>query len=158
MSPRVIFAPILHGSLPFALAVRDIFLRERPDCVAVELPETLAAPVERAVRRLPLLSVVRYDAGESPRFLLVEPCDGIFEALRLAREHGLPAHLVDADVDDYPANGDALPDVHALERLGYDAYVERVAASFEHAVASSEDEQREATMAFHLSRLLERHQ
>ena len=157
-TPRVIYAPILHGSLPFALAVRDIFLRERPDCVAVELPETLSAPVERAVRRLPLLSVVRYEAGKEPRFLLVEPCDGIFEALRLAREHGVPAHLIDADVDSYPPGEDALPDPYAVDRLGYDVYVERVQASLADAKASPEDEQREATMAFHLSRLLERHQ
>ena len=158
MSARVIFAPILHGCLPFAVAVRDVFLRERPDCVAVELPETLAAPVDRAVRRLPLLSVVRYEVAKEPRFLLVEPCDGIFEALRLAREHGLPAHLVDADIDDYPATDDALPDPYAVERLGYEAYAERVAASLGRGTASAEDELREATMAFHLSQLLERHQ
>jgi hypothetical protein len=157
MSSRVIYAPILHGSLPFALAVREAFLRERPDCVAVELPETLAAPVDRAVRRLPLLSVVRYETANEARFLLVEPSDGIFEALRLAREHDVPSHLVDADVDAYPRSDDALPDPHAVERIGYDAYVERVAAALRGAVASPEDELREATMAFHLSRLLERH-
>jgi hypothetical protein len=158
LSSRVIYAPILHGSLPFALAVREVFLRERPDCVAVELPETLTVAVDRAVRRLPLLSVVRYEEAKQPRFLLVEPCDGIFEALRLAREHGVPAHLVDADVDDYPASDDALPDPYAMERLGYDVYVQRVAASLRSATASPEDEHREATMAFHLSQLLERYE
>jgi hypothetical protein len=158
VSSRVIYAPILHGSLPFALAVREVFLRERPDCVAVELPETLAAPVDRAVRRLPLLSVVRYEAAKEPRFLLVEPCDGIFEALRLAREHDVPAHLVDADIDAYPPADDALPDPYAVERIGYEAYVERVAASMRNAKPSAADEQREATMAFHLSRLLEQYE
>lgn len=158
MSSRIVYAPILHGSLPFALAVRESFLRERPDCVAVELPETLTAPIDRAVRRLPLLSVVRYEAAKEPRFLLVEPCDGIFEALRLAREYGVPTHLVDADVDNYPAGADPLPDPYAVERLGYDVYVKRVAASLQNAVASPEDELREATMAFHLSRLLEQHE
>jgi hypothetical protein len=158
MSARIIYAPILHGSLPFALAVRDVFLRERPDCVAVELPETLGASVERAVRRLPLLSVIRYEvAKDDPRFLLVEPCDGVFEALRLAKEHGIPAHLVDADVDGYPSNDDPLPDPHAAERLGYDAYVKEVSTFLAAAPASPEDELREATMAFHLSRLLEQH-
>jgi hypothetical protein len=158
MSARVIYAPILHGSLPFALAVRDIFLRERPDCVAVELPETLTASVERGVRRLPLLSVLRYESANEPHFLVVEPCDGIFEALRLAREHGIPAHLVDADVDAYPSNDDPLPDPHAMERLGYEVYVKEVGAALRGAPASAEDELREATMAFHLSRLLEQHE
>src|SRR5262245_53108145 len=66
MKSRIIYAPILHGSLPFARAVREIFRRERPDGVAVELPETLEVPVERAVRRLPLLSVLRYETSEGP--------------------------------------------------------------------------------------------
>src|SRR5260370_42511780 len=124
-SSRIIHAPILHGSLPFAVAVRDIFLRERPDCVAVELPETLEAPVERAVRRLPLLSVVRYELSEGPAFLLVEPCDGILEALRLAREHGGPSFLVDRDSDRYASDAAAVPDPHAVAKIGYEAYVAR---------------------------------
>jgi hypothetical protein len=158
MAPRIIYAPILHGSLPFALAVRDLFFRERPDCVAVELPETLSAPVERAVKRLPLLSVIRYEIADGPAFLLVEPCDGIFEALRLAREHALPWHLVDRDCDDYPSNDDVLPDPHAVERIGYAAYAERVAAGLAAATVSTEDQLREQTMVFHLDRLLQRYE
>src|SRR4051812_38384618 len=158
MAARIVFAPILHGSLPFAVAVRSIFLRERPDCVAVELPETLDVPVERAVRRLPLLSVVKYpQADGTAAFLLVEPCDGIFEALRLAREHGVPAHLVDRDSDGYTPLVDAVPDPYAVTRIGYDAYVAEVAPLLGAARSSPEDDLREATMAFHLSRLAETH-
>ncbi|HEX9297323.1 MAG TPA: hypothetical protein VF881_15885 [Polyangiaceae bacterium] len=157
MSSRVIYAPILHGSLPFALAVREIFLRERPDCVAVELPETLQVPVERAVRRLPLLSVLRYEVADGPAFLLVEPCDGIFEALRLAREYEVPAQLVDRDSDHYEPHDDAVPDPYAAERIGYEAYVAKVSHALRASDVSPEDELREATMAFHLSRLAERH-
>jgi len=155
---RLVCVPILHGSLPFALAVRRAFLRERPDCVAVELPETLTEPIDRAVRRLPLLSVLRYEMPDGPAFLLVEPCDGIFEALRLAREHQVPSHLVDRDSDRYDAPRDALPDPHAIDRIGYEAYVEKVAPVFLEEAISPEDELREATMAFHLSRLLEEHE
>jgi hypothetical protein len=158
MGSRVVYAPILHGSLPFAVAVRDIFHRERPDCVAVELPETLTSPVERAVKRLPLLSVIRYEIAEGPAFLLVEPCDGIFEALRLAREHALPWHLVDRDCDAYPPHDDVLPDPHAVERIGYAAYAEQVGKGLGAAPASTEDELREQTMVFHLQRLLQKHE
>jgi hypothetical protein len=160
VSGRLVCVPILHGSLPFAVAVRRAFLVERPDCVAVELPETLAEPVDRAVRRLPLLSVLRYestDPANGPAFLLVEPCDGIFEALRLAREHGVPWHLVDRDSERYEAPRDALPDPHAIDRIGYEAYVKEVSPVLA-SEASPDDELREATMAFHLSRLLEQHQ
>jgi hypothetical protein len=158
MSPRVIYAPILHGSLPFALAVRQIYAREQPDCVAVELPETLAVPVERAVRRLPLLSVLRYEISEGPAFLLVEPCDAIFEAIRLAREHDVPWHLIDRDCDDYPSRHDAVPDTHAVERIGYEAYCDQVGAALAADPPSTVDELREQTMVFHLQRLLERHE
>jgi len=156
MSSRIIYAPILHGSLPFAMAVRKIFLGERPDCVAVELPETLEAPVLRAVRRLPLMSVLRYELSEGPAFLLVEPCDGIFEALRLAREHQVATSLVDRDSDAYVSHDDALPDPYAVERIGYEKYAARVSAALSRKT-SPEDDLRESTMAFHLSRLSERY-
>src|SRR5882724_326751 len=153
---HIFYAPILHGSLPFAVAVREIFLRERPDCVAVELPETLAAPVERAVRRLPLLSVLRYETAGAASFVLVEPCDGIFEALRLARENDVPFHLVDRDTDAYAPRIDPIPDPEAVHRIGYERYVAEVSRALA-GKGSPEDDLREATMAFHLSQLAERH-
>jgi hypothetical protein len=103
------------------------------------------------------LSVLRYELAEGPAFLLVEPCDGIFEALRLAREHGVATCLVDRDSDAYVSHDDALPDPHAIERIGYDEYVARVSAALS-GKTSPEDELREATMAFHLSRLSERYE
>jgi hypothetical protein len=158
MSSGIVYAPILHGSLPFAVAVRDIFLRERPDCVAVELPDTLSAAVDRAVRRLPLLSVIRYPAAKENAFLLVEPCDGIFEALRLAREHRIPAHLVDRDTDAYEPRHDRVPDPFAVHHIGYESYAREVTAALAQIPPSPEDELREATMAFHLRALALRYE
>ena len=53
---------------------------------------------------------IRYEVSDGPAYLLVEPCDGIFEALRLAREHDLPSFLVDRDSDRYALHDDGLPD------------------------------------------------
>ena len=153
MSSGIVFAPILHGSLPFAVAVRESFLRERPDCVAVELPDTLAPAIDRAVRRLPLLSVVRYPVAGEHAYVLVEPCDGIFEALRLAREHQLPAHLIDRDSDDYQATHDRVPDPFAVHHIGYAAYAREVTRSLAALAPSPSDELREMTMAYHLTEL-----
>ncbi|MCA9694205.1 MAG: hypothetical protein KC636_31760, partial [Myxococcales bacterium] len=50
--------PILHGRLEFAWLTRQVIARLRPRAIAVELPESLEAPVRKAVARLPLLSVV----------------------------------------------------------------------------------------------------
>jgi hypothetical protein len=158
MPGQIIYVPILHGSLPFALAVREAFFRERPDCVAVELPGTLAAPVDRAIRRLPALSVIRYERVDGLQvFLVVEPCDGIFEALRLARDHEIAGHLIDRD-SAYPDFHDALPDPYAAERIGCDAYVREAASALDDAPRTAEDDLREATMAFNLSRLAQKHE
>ena len=102
--------------------------------------------------------MLRYEITGGPAFLLIEPCDGIFEALRLAREHGVASQLIDRDSDDYEAPPDAVPDPHAIDRIGYEAYVNEVSAAFRDGPTSPEDELREATMAFHLSRLLEQHE
>ena len=154
----VIFAPILHGSLPFALAVREIFLRERPDCVAVELPDTLDEPVRRAIRRMPLISVLRYaEASGENAFVLLEPCDGMVEALRLANEHGVASALIDRDTEGYRPHRDRVPDPYAITRIGYEAYVSAVAQAFGAAAPDRDDELREAAMAYRLGELRRRH-
>lgn len=155
---EVIFAPILHGSLPFALGVREIFFRERPDCVAVELPDTLDEPVRRAMRRMPLISVLHYkEASGESAFVLLEPCDGMVEVFRLAQEHGIPAVLIDRDTEGYRPHKDRLPDPYAISRIGYDAYVAAAVQAFGKAAPDRDDELREAAMAFRLGELRHRH-
>lgn len=153
----IVFVPILHGRLAFALAVREVFFRESPDCVAVEFPETMAAPIERAIRRLPLLSVLRYcDAGNDPAHLLIEPCDGLVEAVRLAIEHKIPWVPVDRDTDSYTPVVDRIPDPYAAERIGWQAYADIVAKRLAASEPREADAMREATMAYHVSRLSEK--
>ncbi len=155
---RVVIVPILHGRLPFALAVREAFFRVQPDCVAIEFPHTLAAPFGRSVQRLPLLSVLRYaESDGAPAFVLIEPCDGAIEAVRLALEHALPWHAIDRDTEGYTGPLDLLPDAHAIERLGYERYVVEVAPALGADEPSAQDAMREATMAWHLVQLAERH-
>ncbi len=157
-SDHVLFAPILHGKLTFALAVRDIFFAQRPDAIAVEFPETLHAPLERAVRRLPLLSLIRYrEADGELAYVLIEPCDGVIEAVRLAIEHGIPWFAVDRDTEGYQGHLDPVPDAYAAERIGCESYVQHTAASLGAQTPSCDDDLREATMAFHLEHLGSKH-
>ena len=58
--------PILHYRMEFAELVRSAFEKVRPDCIAVELPPTLEESILRAVRRLPEISVVMYEAAVAP--------------------------------------------------------------------------------------------
>jgi hypothetical protein len=152
------FVPILHGRLPFALAVREAFFRMRPDAVAVEFPETLAAALQRAVKRLPLLSLLRYpEADGQPAYVLVEPCDAAIEAIRLAMERNVAWFAIDRDTEGYQDHWDAAPDPHAAERLGMQAYARELVRSLAERAPSRDDTLREAMMVFHLHRLAQSH-
>jgi hypothetical protein len=157
---NLITVPVLHGRLEFAVAVRQAILGTRPDCIAVELPETLTQHVLRGVQRLPLLSVVAYhDSRGRPVYLPIEPADPLIEALRHGLEHDLPLHLVDRDVDHYGRHQDPMPDPYAVKRLGHqrycDAYYETLGDGPEPDAA---DAGREVVMAFHLRQLLREHE
>jgi hypothetical protein len=157
---NLITVPVLHGRLEFAVAVRQALLGTQPDCIAVELPETLTAHVLRGVARLPLLSVVAYHDGRGlPVYLPIEPADPLIEAVRYGLEHDLPVHLVDQDVDHYQRHTEAMPDSYAVRRLGHQRYCEAYDRALPDGLAADPaDANREATMAFHLGRLLARHQ
>src|SRR6188508_431190 len=99
-----IFAlPITHYNLEMAAEVNKAFHELKPDCVAVELAETMELKLLHAASRLPDLSVViTYDKQGNPIYYLAEPCDASFEALRLAQENKIAAHCIDLDLDEYP--------------------------------------------------------
>ena len=88
--------PILHGHLECAVEVRRQFFAHRPDVVAVEYPNTLRPAIEKAVRRLPHLSVVHYaESDGTDVYTLIEPTDGLVEAVRLALDHDVARAFVD---------------------------------------------------------------
>ncbi|GAB6063175.1 hypothetical protein [Deferrisoma palaeochoriense] len=122
---EVVAVPVLHGRVEFAGAVARAFEAVRPTAVAVELPPTLREAVERALARLPRVSVVTYEtAGDEAVYWLVEPADPFVEALRRGREANLPLHFVDADIDQPPEHDEPFPDPYAVTRVGHRAYVE----------------------------------
>ena len=59
--PGIRVMPVVHGRVEMAAVVRMVLNELRPAGVAVELPTTLAEPVERAVARLPKVSLVIAD-------------------------------------------------------------------------------------------------
>ena len=148
----VTFWPIFHYRLEFAAVVRAALLADPPEVVAVELPGPWRDPILQGVNRLPFLSLVLGEAGDSHLFLPIEPCDGAMEAIRTAKELGLPVELIDLDVDEYPFHQDSLPDSFSLHRLGYDPLLQ---AYYAHSGAAPHplDEQRETMMAHALQQL-----
>jgi hypothetical protein len=145
--------PILHYRMEFAHLVREAVATLKPDCIAIELPQTLEAPFTRGVRRLPELSVLSYQSGEQSIFLIIEPADPLIEGARLALEKGIPLHLIDVDLDGYPAHDEQLPDSYAVQRIGLEPFYRAVANLYRDTVPGEEDLRRERGMAFRLQQL-----
>ncbi|CDZ81232.1 hypothetical protein BN1013_01765 [Candidatus Rubidus massiliensis] len=118
-----IFAiPIIHYQLETAVIVHELLRDLKPDCIAVELPENMQDQLLTAAERLPDITVVEAKKNNHSIYYLVEPVDGIFEALRFGLENGIPTFCVDLDILDYPDHIDLLPDPYAIKRIGLEKY------------------------------------
>lgn len=148
----VFLLPTLHQSLELAVLVRSAFRELAPTAVALELPRTLEEPFVRAVRRLPVLTVVLYPEGDETVYLLVEPHEPMAEAARLALAAGRRVACVDRDDSSIPLRRDRLPDPYAVATLGAAPYLDALLAAFPPSSEAS-DVLRERTMAFELRRL-----
>jgi len=124
---RVRYFPVVPGKLEFALELRKLLLAAKPGVVAVELPGFLASSYQRALARLPEMSVILYhdeDGEDRAIFIPVEPCDPFVEALRSAEEIGAQVIFLEPDSAERPHLPDTYPDTYAVRRIGLDPYVE----------------------------------
>ena len=128
----VIAVPVLHYTMEMAAEVKRVFDWYQPDCVAVEMAESLQALLLRAASRLPDISVISVTQTErtveSPLYYLAEPCDAAFEGLRVAMESGKGAFCIDLDVAGYPEYREPFPDAYAITHIGYAAYYDACTA------------------------------
>ena len=148
--------PIIHYNMEIAAQVHLAFEAIKPDCVVVELAETMQLQLLHAASRLPDISVViTYDKKNNPIYYLCEPCDGSFEGLRCALEARIPAFCIDLDVDEYPDIRENLPDPYSIQRIGlrqyYEVYRKNVLA--QHIPKPKIDLDRELFMARRLKEL-----
>lgn len=148
--------PIIHYKMELAAQVRLAFEQIQPDCVAVELVETMQDQLVHAASRLPDISVVvAMTRHQDPLYYMCEPCDPAFEALRTALESHTPAFCIDLDVDEYPDIFDPIPDPYAVKRLGLKTYYELYTKALkQHLLPPNPlDQQRELHMARRLKEL-----
>jgi hypothetical protein len=145
--------PIIHYNMETAAQVRLACEKIKPDCIAVELAETMQEQLLLAAARLPDISVViSYNQANEPLYYMCEPCDGAFEGLRCSLEHWIPSFCIDLDVDDYPEHREDLPDPYAIHRIGLEKYYEAYLKS-KKAPPSEVDRNRELYMAKRLKEL-----
>lgn len=148
--------PIIHYNMEMAAQVRLAFETLKPDCVAVELAETMQLQLLHGASRLPDISLaVTYDHRNNPLYYLCEPCDAAFEGLRSALEAQVAAWCIDLDVDYYPDVHERVPDPYAIQRIGLKSYYEiyQQAATANPQLVSVIDQNREMHMAKRLKEL-----
>ena len=151
---NVRLVPTLHNRMEFAIEVRRQFATFRPDMVAVEFPVTLERRILQGVERLPLLSVVYYEEADGAfTYLLLEPTDGMVEAVRLARAEGIAVRFIDRDTEGYPMDFSPMPDPYAAARIGPFLFARTYLHIHSGDERSPDDTLREKTMAYHLQRL-----
>lgn len=155
--------PILHYRMEFAHLVRQAVDRIQPDCIAIELPDTIEEQFIRCISRLPQVSVLWYriaatGGGEQTVYLTVEPADPLAEGARLALERGIPLRLIDLDLEQYPEHHDLLPDSYAVGRIGLAPYYLQYCCAASHHTPSAIDRRREAGMAWRLQNLARQHE
>jgi hypothetical protein len=138
-SPRITCLPVIHSSGDFAVSVRRLMLEEAFDCVAVPLPPSFQADVERAIEMLPSPTIVtqvelpRFQAEWSPdahdeedeggseepthSFVPIDPCQPVIAALRAAVSEHIPRAFVDLETARFIPNTAVLPDAYALKNV-----------------------------------------
>ncbi len=133
---RLTYFPVVPGRLEFAIRIRRYILAHRPNLVAVELPTSLEDLYRKALDRLPQMSVIvipdaltgssAYNSEEEQQasYIPVEPCDPFVEALRTARELGIPTALLEPATQERPHLSDTYPEPYSVEFIGMERYVE----------------------------------
>jgi hypothetical protein len=155
LGSNVYCIPSIHGRSAFASQVRQIFLSERFDVVAVELPPSLQESVLEAVQALPTIQAVVYHEEDCEPFYYVpiQPSDSIIEALRLGLQEQCSLEFIDLDTPAYEPEPWVLPDEYAVRLLGVKKYYEVVAPFLPPSSSLPQKEQRERWMAYQLKRL-----
>jgi hypothetical protein len=126
---RFRYFPVVPGRVEFASQLRRLLLVEKPPIIAVELPGFLSDHYQRALERLPEMSVILYipdknDDDNPALYVPIEPSDPFTEALRTARELGSEVLFLEPDSADRPHLPDTYPDTYAIRRIGLDKYIE----------------------------------
>lgn len=142
ISDRISVMPVIHCSADSALQVRKCMLEGEFDCIAVPLPPSFQADVERGIDFLPMPTTVIQ--SESPNyvtewtpdeeasepesrvsFVPIDPCQPVIAGLRIAIGERLRREFIDMETAEFRPYSASLPDAFALKRLS----IERFAAA-----------------------------
>jgi hypothetical protein len=159
LSPRITCLPVIHGSGDFAVAVRRVMLEEAFDCIALPLPSSFQADVERGIELLPRPTIVTQpepsqfvtewspesdrgeddtdledaEGGEEPThsFVPIDPCQPVIAALRAAVSEHIPRAFIDLETAHFVPNTAVLPDAYALKKVSVEQFAAAVLPAIE---------------------------
>ena len=142
IAPGLSVVPVIHGSGDCAVAVRRVLLEGKFDCVAVPLPPSFQADVERAIEFLPAISLVTQRepiassewspereaaAEETPdtpalSYVSIDPCQPVITALRIALQERIAREFIDLETERFEPLTRVLPDPYALRQVALDKF------------------------------------
>ncbi|QDU94627.1 hypothetical protein [Lignipirellula cremea] len=142
IGPRILAAPVIHGSGECALQVRRLMLTQSFDCIAVPLPPSFQQGVEAAIERLPAPSMIaqpdrpRYrtlwtpDAAEAENdddrrefsYAPIDPCQPVIAALRVALGEHIDRAFIDLETSRFVPYSQLLPDPFALKKVSLERF------------------------------------
>jgi hypothetical protein len=172
-SPTITCLPIIHGSGDYAVEVRRLMLSRQFDCLAVPLPPSFQADVERAVSFLPNISLViqeedrwgtrggwsegeREEAGRAASYVPIDPCQGVITALRIALQEHIPRAFIDRETARLEVRTGIFPDPYALKRVSPEQFAAAVLPAIP-PLPPGQPQERCVAMAARLRRLERRH-
>ncbi|MGC9326587.1 MAG: hypothetical protein ACP5I1_03045 [Candidatus Hinthialibacter sp.] len=154
LDDQITLAPVVHGSVNFALEIRRIFLQNRFDCLAVPLPHSFRESVLKAVNDLPFIQVaVREEPGGAWNYVPIDPCQPVIMALRIALQEYTPIEFIDRETAVYEPESFFSPDSYALKKTTLEKFCTTVLPAIPPPPDGSRQEARIATMADELHRL-----
>src|SRR5438309_833857 len=177
LGPRITCLPVIHGSGDFAVAVRRAMLESEFDCLAVPLPPSFQADVERGIEMLPSPTIVtqpeqpQFHTDWSPdadadgadsdledlggedepthSYVPIDPCQPVIAALRAAASEHIPRAFIDLETARFVPNTAVLPDAYALKKVA----VEQFAAAVLPAISRPQAQQANARITHMAARL-----
>ncbi|MBD3322384.1 MAG: hypothetical protein GF350_14885 [Chitinivibrionales bacterium] len=123
LSSSITLIPALHGSLYYSQYVRDLCSEKSFDCIAVDIPSVFDDNLPESVDALPLISALIATRPSDPVcYVPVDPCDAFIEGIRQSRQRHIRGCCIGSPILGRPAPLPLIPDPHASEIMGIDAY------------------------------------
>ena len=158
LSSNIRIFPIRHASSDVAQEVRDLFLAQRADCLAVSLPPSVEMLIEEGIDRLPKINLVVIPEPDQAdcstcSYIPIDPCQPIIMALRVAMSEGIDRAYIDRDVNIFEPLFLPSPDPYALKQISLPTFAGAMMPFMPYPKPESQRWERIKWMAFKLHEL-----